>query len=396
MPNQRPPASTSKYFNENAFSRLMLLIFTILKYPGVGYLEKVEDTDRHHNALAELRKYLLTVAEQQGIELTCSTHTIHKDLAFLRSAGILNNQMYRWGYYLGTGVMSETELTVALNALNSQAKYQRDPLVQAVYSKLAKRLKATDSKDQLFYPVRAQLNRSIVETDPVERAAKMSGQRNLFDCLETLETTILNGQGVELSRKADPFSGRLYRTFQVWPLQILHYDIAWYLIHQNCDDNHLAISRIDRLDDTCTVLQAKSRSLSTQKRNLKFAHELLANGWGLFLGRPDEQRQELLGQLDLIDIRVRFYPKVMNFIAEGSLRHPNQKIEIGPKDPETRKAAYVDYLIQLPRRSISEFSYWVYRFMGNAQLLTPDWLVQEHREAAKRQYGLYVSTDSNA
>jgi hypothetical protein len=41
--------------------------------------------------------------------------------------------MYRWGYYLGTGAMSLAELQVAINALNSQAKYQQDTQVNRIY-----------------------------------------------------------------------------------------------------------------------------------------------------------------------------------------------------------------------------------------------------------------------
>ncbi|MBD2028304.1 WYL domain-containing protein [Leptolyngbya sp. FACHB-711] len=379
----------SKYFSDSAFRRLMLLIDTLLQYPGVGYLDKLDNTTEHHNALEEVRKYVLQVAEQRGVSIQCSVHTLHKDLAFLRSLGILGDQMYRWGYYLGTGAMSEMELTIALNALSSQSQYQRDPLVQEIYNKLSKRLKGLASKEQLFYPVRAQLNRSIVETNPVERAARMRGQRNLFDCLETVEVAILKGQKIELGRKLNPMLRREYGTFQVWPLQILHYDIAWYLIYQYCGDGHLAISRIDRLEDKCDVLDCEGRGLSAQKCNLKLAHELLENGWGLFLGNPEDQKQELLGQLELVDIRVRFFPRVMGFVAEGELRHPTQKLEPGPKDPATNKPAYIDYLIKLPLRSIREFNYWIYRFTGNVQVLTPDWLVQEHHEVARQQYERY-------
>jgi predicted DNA-binding transcriptional regulator YafY len=391
MPAKNSQPAIAKYCNEGALTRLMLLIRTMLEHPGVGHLEHPENDSKHHSALAELQKYLQLVAEQQGVNLKCSVHTLNKDLAFLRSIGILGEHMYRWGYYLGTGAMNETELTVALNALYSQAEYQRDPLVQEVYAKLAKRLRGLSSSDKIFYPLRAQLNRSIIETDPLERMARMTGERNLFDCLESLETSILKGQAVELSRKSNPFSGRKYSTFQVWPLQILHYDIAWYLIHQNCDNHHLAISRIDRLEDKCVILKGQTRKLAEQTRNLQLAHELLTQGWGLLLGNPDEQRQELLGQLEFVKIRARFYPRVMSFVAEGSLRHPKQQIEIGPKDPATRQPAYIDYVIELPPRSIREFSFWIYHFMGNVAILSPEWLVEEHRQAAAKQAVLYQS-----
>ncbi len=126
MPPKQSQSPQSKYFNDGAFARLMLLIATLLRHPGVEPLEKSEHPDKHHNALEEVQTYLLAVAQEESGMIKCSSHSIYKDLAFLRSMGIFVKQMYCWGYYLGTGVMGEQELTAALNVLHSQAEYQRD------------------------------------------------------------------------------------------------------------------------------------------------------------------------------------------------------------------------------------------------------------------------------
>ncbi len=389
MPQQKQPSQQSKYYRDSAFTRLMLLITTLLRYPGVGYLDHAKSSEEHHNALQEVHNYLVAVAAEEGISIKCSVHTIHKDLAFLRSKGILGSQMYRWGYYLGTGVMNEQELTAALNALHSQAEYQRDVQIQELYNRLIRRLKGLESKEQLFYTVRAHLNRSIVETDPVKIAETFS-DRNLFDCLDVVETAITKGQKIRLHRKPSPWIDRPGESFEIWPLQLLYCDIAWYLIHETCENGHLAVSRIDRLEDRCTVLDTRGRSIAAQRSSLKLAHELLENGWGLFLGGPDEQRQELIGQLDMVEVVVRFFPQVMGFIAEGPLRHPSQRIEPYPSGPLNKKTKYVDYILQLPPRSLREFSFWVYRFMGQAQVRAPEYLVEQHRQAAQQQASLYM------
>ncbi len=57
--------------------------------------------------------------------------------------------MYRWGYYLGTGVMSQEELKVAVNALASQAKYQGDAQLRRIYETLSKRLRGLDMNYEL-------------------------------------------------------------------------------------------------------------------------------------------------------------------------------------------------------------------------------------------------------
>ncbi|HEY9881797.1 MAG TPA: WYL domain-containing protein, partial [Leptolyngbyaceae cyanobacterium] len=369
-----PPTTqlAAKYFGRNAFERLMTLIATLVRFPGVGYLEKEESTDGHHSALEEVHRYVLQTAQQQGITLPkCTPHSLHKDLKTLRSYGILDERMYRWGYFLGTGALSQDDIAKVLNILHSQAQYQRDIQIKQLYDRLAKRLKGANAKDELFYPVRAQWNRSIVETDPVERMGRSSGPRSLFDAIDVVEDAILNGQALELHRRANLYGDSVQARFQVWPLQLLHYDIAWYLIHQDCSNSHLAISRIDRLSDECLAFKEPTRSLEEQRHSLQQAHTLLENGWGLFLGNPKEQAQELRGKLEPVNIRVRFYPRVMGFIAEGALRHPTQELEEGPPDPKTRKPAYMDYVVKLPQRSISEFSLWIYRFMGNAQVISP-------------------------
>ncbi|WP_335209431.1 hypothetical protein [Nostoc sp.] len=69
-------------------------------------------------------------------------------------------------------------------------------------------------------------------------------------------------------------------------------------------------------------------------------------------------------------MQVRFFPEVMEFIQEGEKRHPKQKIELGPKG-KNGKPTYVDYIVKLPKRSLEEFCRWVYRFMGNAQFISP-------------------------
>lgn len=391
-PSTARPAE--KYFSRNAFERLMMLIATLVRHPGVGYLHKSDRDaaiDGPHSALQELHQYVLQTAQQQGIPLPkCTPHSLHKDLKTLRTYGILSDRMYRWGYFLGTGALSPDDIATVLNVLHSQAQYQRDVHIKHLYDRLAKRLKGAAAPESLFYPVRAQWNRSIIETDPIERMGQGSGPRSLFDALDIVEAAILNGQALELCRRANPYGDAVPHRLRVWPLQLLHYDIAWYLIYQECDRGHLALSRIDRLSDECRVCPEAIRSRDEQRRSLHQAHRLLENGWGLFLGDPSDQTQELQGQLDPIAIQVRFYPKVMAFITEGALRHPTQTLGAGPVDPITRRPTYVDYRVSLPKRSVAEFRLWVCRFLGNAQIISPHWLAQEHLAAAAQQVAYYT------
>ncbi|MCC5605200.1 WYL domain-containing protein, partial [Nostoc sp. CHAB 5714] len=84
-----------------------------------------------------------------------------------------------------------------------------------------------------------------------------------------------------------------------------------------------------------------------------------------------------------------FFPDVMVFIQEGEKRHKSQKISFGAKTPDG-KPSYLDYRLKLPSRSLTEFSRWVYRFMGSAQFLTPKELVEKHKQAAQELLARYL------
>jgi predicted DNA-binding transcriptional regulator YafY len=376
------------YADRLSFQRLMLLIATLVQHPGVGCCDTLahSESDKHHNALELVQTQLRQVAQSLGIELPDgypATATIRKDLETLRDCGILDRRMYRWGYYLGTGAMSKEQLKVAFNALASMSQYQGDPQVRQVYHSLEQRLRGLDLQfpGDLFYPVRAYLNRPIIYTDPKEMIAKGKYRHTLFHCLETVENAIAQGQLIELYRQKDPYQQRI-GYMQVYPLQLLYHDIAWYLLYEEYETHYLAVERVDRFKDHCQIISTKQRHQQDQRESLKVAEKLIRAGWGIYLGQPEEQQLELEGKLPFESVKVRFFPPVTTFILEGECRHPSQKIIKGKQD-NNGEYTYVDYLVKLPRRSFNEFSRWVYRYMGHAEVLSPPDLVEKHRQAAQ-------------
>ncbi|WP_445246787.1 hypothetical protein [Microcoleus sp. OTE_8_concoct_300] len=139
---------------------------------------------------------------------------------------------------------------------------------------------------------------------------------------------------------------------------------------------------MNRFSDYCEIIDSEGRGLAVQEHPLKIAQKLLKNGWGLLLGKPEQQQAELQGQLKLEKVKVRFFEKVVGFILEGDRRHPRQKIKEGPRD-SFGKVVYVDYQIDLPDRSLNEFSLWVNRYMDSVQVLSPPSLVEKHRQAGR-------------
>ncbi|OUL22282.1 WYL domain-containing protein [Nostoc sp. 106C] len=380
------------YSNLPAFERLLLLIATFARNPGVGCHDPMQSDYDNHDTLNIVQMYLYELASELNIELPLySRHTIQSDLKTLRRYGLLDKRAYRWGYYLGTGVMNREELQVALNALHSQARYQEDPQINQIYQRLTRRLQGSNLKDEMFYPVRTQLDRVIVYTDPVEMMAegKYQSRGTLFEKLDVLEEAIIKGQAVELFRYRNPYNPKRIGYEQVYPLQLIYADIAWYLLHQDYKDGHLAVSRIDRFSDHFKVLDSKGRGSITQWKSLHIAHRLLKAGWGLKLGSREDQQREICGELELVKVKVRFFPEVMEFIQEGVKRHPKQEIKPGPTGKDG-KPAYVDYIVKLPKRSLEEFCRWVYRFMDNAQFIYPQYLAEQHHKLGSALLARYV------
>jgi WYL domain len=378
------------YSDIKSFERMMILIATLLENPGIGCPDE-ENISGHHNALEAVKIKFQELVIQLKFELSIdlpipSIPTIRKDLETLRKYKILDNQMYRWGYYLHNAPMNQEELYIVFQSLTAAAEYQGNMKASQVYNKLLKRLKALneDLKGELFYPVRQHVNRPIMFTNPEEMIEKQEYKNTLFHKLERVEAAIKKGCILELSRGIDPYGKQDLGMILLIHLQLIYHDIAWYLVFERYSDNLLFIERLDRFKDYCKLWDKSERGIAEQEKSLKKVHKLLNNGWGLYLGTTvKEQQDELEGNLDFQEVKVRFYPPIAQFILEGDRRHPKQKINPVKDRNNNNKLLYVDYTISLPERSLGEFLRWVFRFMNHAQILEPASLVEQHRLAAK-------------
>lgn len=373
-----------RYSDLLSFQRLMLLIATLINYPGIGCREHEESTENHHNALALLQTQMEIIAQNLQINIEKpAIATLRKDLETLREMGILEKRMYRWGYYLGTGVMNKQELKIAFDALESMAIYQGDTVARQIHRKLKKRIKGLDisKKEDFFYPIRKNLNRAVNYTDSEEMILKGRNQRNLYHHISELETAIIKGQAIEVSRKEDLFHQGNIGLEIIIPLQLIYYNIAWYLVYENCVNNQLIIGRINRFSNYFKIVSFAGRHIEAQKESLKKTEFLLKNGWGLNLGKKEEQELELQGKLTLEKIKVRFYPPVANFIQEGELRHPQQSIKL-TKNSTDNKILYLDYFISLPPRSLNEFLFWLQSYGSCVEVIYPNSLREKHKQGA--------------
>lgn len=383
------------YQERTAFNRLLLLIALFVRSPGIGYPDEDDPPTGHHNALTIVARSLDRLSIDLDLEIAAySVPTLRKDLEFLRKCGILEERMYRWGYYLGTGVFSPQELPIAVQALKDIGQRLGDPTIDTLYQKIAKRLRGLELGDETLYPVRSQLNRGIVHTDP-ERMRELTVYREtLFDRLSELETAIVTGQAIEIYYARSPYQPNSAKHWQIYPLQLLYHDVAWYLICEEIDSGYLAAIRFDRLSSHLRQLtHLPPRGKSVQLDRLKVVDRLLKNGWGISLGSRKQQLQELNGECS-ITVKVRFFEEVASFIQEGEKRHPRQQIKVGKKTADGR-SVFINYSVILPERSLNEFFRWVRRFGSQALVLAPEKYVEEFRQEAKflaqRYYNIILS-----
>jgi hypothetical protein len=231
----------------------MLLITTLVHYPGIGCPpdEAIMDQEKksHHNSLSLLPQQIALMAQKMNLKIEKpAIATLRKDLETLKDFGILERRMYRWGYYLGTGVMNKRELKLVFDALESMAIYQGDSIARKIHRQLKKRIRGLEinQEDDFFYPLRRNMNRSINYTDPDEMMEKGQNQNNLYHEIETLEEAILKGQTIELARKQDLYNQGNIGKETIIPLQLLYLDTAWYLIYEQYQDGQLIVGRINR------------------------------------------------------------------------------------------------------------------------------------------------------
>ncbi|MEB3231218.1 MAG: WYL domain-containing protein [Leptolyngbyaceae bacterium] len=392
------PIATA-YSSPEAIERILILIATILHHPGIGGRDPLLEAPGNHNAIAPLQQQMTEMAQTLNLDLPeYSSHTLRKDLKLLRQYGLLDHRMYRWGYYLGNAALNRTELTLALNALAAQAQQQGHPVIRRVYTILERRLKGAnlESGGQLLYPVRTQLSRMIMPTDPEAMMAKRQYRRTLFHHIDKLEDAIATGTAVQLTRHHDPYGTMTVGDITVYPLQLMASDIAWYLLYEYAPlgqttnptpppPGHFEIERVDRFSDQLTILAQTSRGTPTQYCQLQQAHHLRTKGWGLYLGDPHHQHQERQGIVPLVSVTARFFAPIQAFILEGELRHPTQTLSLGHDGCES----FVDYQVKLPERSLNEFLRWTYRFTGFVKLLEPDCLAQQHRQTIQKAMDRY-------
>jgi len=238
----------------------------------------------------------------------------------------------RDGYFAGTAILSQHELSKVFDVLQSQAKSLDDPVALEIYETFATRMRQSKLGTSHVYPVRAIANRSMIDPEFLPPDA-------LSKNLQQLEEAIANGKLLELNRF--PGGGKFALDeegfFLVFPLQIVFCNFAWYLGYECVGGKYPGLFRFERLD-RLFIGQPQARVISRQEqeKSLQKLQKLSAAGAGIFLGYSASDQRQFLSQDKqecsqvCMTVELWFTDTIFRFITEGTKRFAPQQMKMSP------------------------------------------------------------------
>jgi predicted kinase len=278
--------------------------------------------------------HLVQAMQAQGLLYGDESTALRKDIEkILKPYQLLPPQRLKRGYFMGTGILSATQLIKTFTLLESQAKHLDDPIALDLLETFKDRLQASHPDHAPQYPVRAIYNRAIVNSQHLPASA-------LVHSLEALETDIEQGRLLELNYlpgvarfhdKPDDF-------FLAWPLQIVFYNIAWYLGYEIASGPQQRLLQFERLDRLFRGRpQPRHRHRRQQETALARLHRLFWATGSLYLGqRVSDQDQYLSAepeQMAAVTTQLELWctDTIFQFISEGTQRFQPDQMRMSPR-----------------------------------------------------------------
>lgn len=379
--------TTHAYSEINTFSRLIKTIRLIIKNP---FLSDPQQGGSLKTLVAEL-------LNRNIIDSNC-LHTIRSDIdKYLKPYKILPKFPLRRGYFVGTAILSENELSKVFNILQSQVRSLNNPVSVQVYENFKERMLLSKLAVEDSYPVRAIGNRSIVDAHNLPFGA-------LLNRLEFLEDAITNGKLLELKRFTGTPKFDIEQEendlFCAYPLQIVFHNIAWYLGYEHYQSGKTGLfeyQRLDRLSSKRDCGQTRGRKL--QEKSLKKLNKLYHASAGILLGKSVSDQQKFLStnrlEREQIEIVIELWCNdySFNFIREGTRRFSTEKIAMSKlltakskdgksifilektKDPNFPNR----FQVRFPKWSLNDIDLkrWILGFGGNIKVVKPEELAQD-------------------
>ncbi|RUT08844.1 hypothetical protein DSM106972_008970 [Dulcicalothrix desertica PCC 7102] len=381
--------ATHAYSDKQPFDRLIGIIRLIVQQPFLINTEQGQ--------LKTLAKALV----QAGVIYDADNEldSIRKDIEkILKPYKILPEYPMRQGYFIGTAILSQSELIRVFDIIQSHANSLDDPLALEVYDTFKQRLlnsKLIETIDNI-YPVRAIANSSKIDSEYLPKDA-------LLNSISELELAIVQGKLLELGTLpgAAKYKEDEKSFFLAYPLQITFSNLAWYLGYECIQGDKPGLFKFERLDRLFLGRpQTLSRSLREQEKALSKLQTLLKHSAGIYLGyNPSDQqkflspRKEIRAQVT-VKVELWFSDKIYPFITEATKRFlqikmsppikpilssPNSKKSIFTLRPTDDKKLPHRFEVILPKWSLDEFDFlrWIIGFGGEVKVIEPIELVQK-------------------
>jgi WYL domain len=151
------------------------------------------------------------------------------------------------GFALGTAILTATDLKEMYALVAKVVDSLSDPTSAVLRDRIERRLLAANIDIKNHTPIRSFANRSIISLDNVNQETLAHSNQ-----LEKLETAISKRKAIRLQIQ---YKGKFRKGMdsradrsEVWPLQILFHNIAWYLAYESKEPDSLGLLTVARLD----------------------------------------------------------------------------------------------------------------------------------------------------
>ncbi|WP_308256710.1 WYL domain-containing protein [Geminocystis sp. GBBB08] len=380
---------THPYSDIEPFTRLIKTIHFIIHHPLI--YQKKEGC---------LQSLVNAMLDEQIININCGD-SIRKDIEkVLKPFGILPDFTLKKGYFIGTGILSQTDLIKVFRLLEAQANSLSDPVALSIYETFKNRLGDPKIAHPESYPVRAIYNKNIVDLNSLPNDS-------LAIKIDVLEGAIASGELLELNR----FSGSAKFTqnnhqnnqintnnnnyFLAYPLQIVFHNIGWYLAYEYAEGIDKGLFKFERLDRLFLGRKTNQlRDINQQINALNKLQKLYQASGGIFLGNNVKLQKQYLDSKQKskaeITIELWFNDYIFKFISEGTNPFPLQQMKMSPrlhKNNETNPLFTLKktedknfpnrFQVKLPIWSLEDIDLlrWIVGFGGQVKVINPPELV---------------------
>ncbi len=394
--SEYPDLVTHSYSEIEPFERLIKIIRFIIHHPFL-----------YNRDLGSLESLITEMEARQQLDFN-RANSVRKDIEkVLKPFRILPNFAMKRGYFTGTGILSEQDLTKVFRLLEAHANSLEDSISLEVYQKFRDRMSYANLSRPEGYQVRAIYNRTIVdlETLPSDALARRTDE---------LERAIEEGGLLELNRirGGGRFSSEPDQFFRVFPLQIVFHNIGWYLGFEYADGKQSGLLSFERLDRLFLGQeQYQKRDRSEQETSLNRLIALYQSCGGIFLGNNLEAQRCYLSkdksQKAKVEVTIElwFNDEMFRFVSEGTKRFPLNQMRMSPKLDQNNQKNKVPFTLRrtenpefrnrfevtLPNWCLEDVDLlrWIVGFGGQVKVVNPPELVDRVKTIGQAIAHLY-------